>query len=67
MSVFAGAGGGGPQLGEKIAAVKGVCEHVLQYIGLALYTAVGAKVYHMLHIFGISYVSLGSVCLEITC
>ena len=45
MSVFAGAGGAGPQLGDKIAAVRGVCEHVLQYIGLALYTAVGAWVF----------------------
>ena len=45
MSVFAGAGGAGAQLGDKIAAVKGVCEHVLQYVGLALYTAVGAWVF----------------------
>ena len=47
MSLFAGASGGA-DLGEKIQAVKGVCEHVGLYLGLAVYTAVGAWVFQQL-------------------
>ena len=48
MSVFAGAGGKKEELGERIQRVKGVLEHVGLYVGLAFYTAVGAKVFQVL-------------------
>ena len=48
MSLFAGAGGEKQHIGEKMQAVKGVCEHVGLYIGLACYTALGAKVFQEL-------------------
>ena len=48
MSLFAGAGGAKQELGEKILVVKGVCEHIGLYIGLAAYTAVGAWVFQEL-------------------
>lgn len=57
MSVFAGAKKGRvvakkdqnqlnneSQLGAKFAAVKSVLEHIGLYVGLACYTALGAKV-----------------------
>ena len=36
------------QLGEKIQRVKGVLEHIGLYVGLACYTAIGAKVFQEL-------------------
>ena len=48
MSLFAGAGGKKQQLGEKIQRVKGVLEHIGLYVGLACYTAIGAKVFQEL-------------------
>ena len=48
MSLFAGAGGKKPQIGEKIQQVKGVLEHIGLYVGLACYTAIGAKVFQVL-------------------
>ena len=48
MSLFAGAGGKKQHIGDKIQAVKGVFEHVGLYIGLACYTAIGAKVFQEL-------------------
>ena len=48
MSLFAGAGGKKQDIGDKIQAVKGVFEHVGLYIGLACYTALGAKVFQEL-------------------
>ena len=59
MSVFAGPKKGKPvrkdqgplkdetPLGAKIASVKAVLEHFGLYIGLACYTALGAKVFQM--------------------
>ena len=44
MSVFAGVGKHKPAIGVKIERVKGALEHLGLYVGLALYTAVGAKV-----------------------
>ena len=44
VKMFASAGGKKEHLGEKIQRVKGVLEHVGLYVGLACYTAIGAKV-----------------------
>ena len=44
MSLFANIGKPKPDLTVKIERVKGALEHVALYVGLALYTAVGAKV-----------------------
>ena len=44
MSFFASVGKPKPVLGVKIKKVKGALEHIGLYVGLALYTAVGAKV-----------------------
>ena len=44
MSVFASVGKPKPNIGVKIERVKGALEHIALYVGLALYTAVGAKV-----------------------
>ena len=41
MSVFASAG---QKSKHKIERVKGVLEHLSLYVGLAIYTALGAKV-----------------------
>jgi hypothetical protein len=46
--MFASAGGKKQQIGEKIQRVKGVLEHVGLYVGLACYTAIGAKVFQEL-------------------
>ena len=46
--MFASAGGKKEQLGEKIQRVKGVLEHIGLYVGLACYTAIGAKVFQEL-------------------
>jgi hypothetical protein len=48
VKMFASAGGKKEQLGEKIQRVKGVLEHVGLYVGLACYTAIGAKVFQEL-------------------
>ena len=45
MSLFASVGKPKPVIGVKIERVKGALEHVALYVGLALYTAVGAKVH----------------------
>ena len=44
MSFFASVGKPKPVLGVKIERVKGALEHIGLYVGLAFYTAVGAKV-----------------------
>ena len=44
MSFFASVGKQKPVIGVKIKKVKGALEHIGLYLGLALYTAVGAKV-----------------------
>ena len=44
MSVFASVGKPKANIGVKIERVKGALEHIALYVGLALYTAVGAKV-----------------------
>ena len=48
MSLFAGAGGKKQELGDQIKRVKGVLEHIGLYVGLACYTAIGAKVFQVL-------------------
>ena len=48
MTMFASAGGKKEQIGEKIQQVKGVLEHIGLYVGLACYTAIGAKVFQEL-------------------
>ena len=47
MSVFASIGKQKPNIGVKIERVKGALEHLALYVGLAVYTAVGAKVGNM--------------------
>ena len=44
MSIFGSIGKPKPNIGVKIERVKGALEHIALYVGLALYTAVGAKV-----------------------
>ena len=44
MSVFASVGKPKPNIGVQIERVKGALEHLALYVGLAVYTAVGAKV-----------------------
>ena len=53
MSFFASAGKQKPDLGVKIKRVKGALEHIGLYLGLALYTAVGAKVGQFINLLGI--------------
>ena len=44
MSLFASAGKSNKQLGQRIKQVRSVLEHIGLYVGLAVYTAAGAKV-----------------------
>jgi hypothetical protein len=44
MSLFASAGKSNKQLGVRIKQVRSVLEHIGLYVGLAVYTAAGAKV-----------------------
>ena len=44
MSLFASVGKQKPNIGVKIERVKGALEHIALYVGLAVYTAVGANV-----------------------
>jgi ABC-type cobalamin transport system permease subunit len=45
MSLFASAGKSNKQLGVRIKQVRSVLEHIGLYVGLAVYTAAGAKVF----------------------
>ena len=47
MSIFASVGKPKPNIGVQIERVKGALEHIALYVGLAVYTAVGAKVCNM--------------------
>jgi len=44
MSLFASAGKSNKELGVRIKQVRSVLEHIGLYVGLAVYTAAGAKV-----------------------
>ena len=50
MSLFAGAGGKKLEQGSQIQRVKSVLEHIGLYVGLACYTAIGAKVFQELEL-----------------
>ena len=47
MTFLASIGKPKPNISIKIERVKGALEHIALYVGLAVYTAVGAKVGNM--------------------